>query len=137
MFTSSPIKRELLEEKKHLIGFAASACVGTECFHFGLCTTNLCNTKQNLLDITNLSYTSKTRKTTTTTTTTTTITTTTSKTTTTTAAAAATAEKTTTTAATTTTTTKEQQKKISNSAKRIFDFKQILLSITLLIVSRW
>ena len=120
MFTSSPIKRELLEEKKHLIGFAASACVGTECFHFGLCTTNLCNTKQNLLDITNLSYTSKTRKTTTTT-----------------AAAAATAEKTTTTAATTTTTTKEQQKKISNSAKRIFDFKQILLSITLLIVSRW
>ena len=130
MFTSSPIKRELLEEKKHLIGFAASACVGTECFHFGLCTTNLCNTKQNLLDITNLSYTSKTRKTTTTTT----ITTTTSKTTTTTAAAA-TAEKTTTTA--TTTTTKEQQKKISNSAKRIFDFKQILLSITLLIVSRW
>ena len=131
MFTSSPIKRELLEEKKHLIGFAASACVGTECFHFGLCTTNLCNTKQNLLDITNLSYTSKTRKTTTTTT----ITTTTSKTTTTTAAAAATAEKTTTTA--TTTTTKEQQKKISNSAKRIFDFKQILLSITLLIVSRW
>ena len=134
MFTSSPIKRELLEEKKHLIGFAASACVGTECFHFGLCTTNLCNTKQNLLDITNLSYTSKTRKTTTTTTTTTTtITTTTSKTTTTTAAAAATAEKTTTTA----TTTKEQQKKISNSAKRIFDFKQILLSITLLIVSRW
>ena len=136
MFTSSPIKRELLEEKKHLIGFAASACVGRECFHFGLCTTNLCNTKQNLLDITNLSYTSKTRKTTTTTTTTTTtITTTTSKTTTTTAAAAATAEKTTTTA--TTTTTKEQQKKISNSAKRIFDFKQILLSITLLIVSRW
>ena len=130
MFTSSPIKRELLEEKKHLIGFAASACVGTECFHFGLCTTNLCNTKQNLLDITNLSYTSKTRKTTTTTT----ITTTTSKTTTTTAAAAATAEKTTTA---TTTTTKEQQKKISNSAKRIFDFKQILLSITLLIVSRW
>ena len=126
MFTSSPIKRELLEEKKHLIGFAASACVGTECFHFGLCTTNLCNTKQNLLDITNLSYTSKTRKTTTT------ITTTTSKTTT---AAAATAEKTTTTA--TTTTTKEQKKKISNSAKRIFDFKQILLSITLLIVSRW
>ena len=130
MFTSSPIKRELLEEKKHLIGFAASACVGTECFHFGLCTTNLCNTKQNLLDITNLSYTSKTRKTTTTTT----ITTTTSKTTTTTAAAA-TAEKTTTTA--TTTTTKEQQKNFSNSAKRIFDFKQILLSITLLIVSRW
>ena len=130
MFTSSPIKRELLEEKKHLIGFAASACVGTECFHFGLCTTNLCNTKQNLLDITNLSYTSKTRKTTTTTT----ITTTTSKTTTTTAAAA-TAEKTTTTA--TTTTTKEQQKIFSNSAKRIFDFKQILLSITLLIVSRW
>ena len=129
MFTSSPIKRELLEEKKHLIGFAASACVGTECFHFGLCTTNLCNTKQNLLDITNLSYTSKTRKTTTTTSKTTSKTTT--------AAAAATAEKTTTTAATTTTTTKEQQKKISNSAKRIFDFKQILLSITLLIVSRW
>ena len=47
------IKSGLLELKNHLknhlIGLAASVCIGTECFHAGACSTNLCNTKENLL----------------------------------------------------------------------------------------
>ena len=39
--------------QKHLIGIAASVCIGTECYHAGACSTNLCNTKQNLLEIAN------------------------------------------------------------------------------------
>ena len=51
------IKSGLLELKNHLknhlIGLAASVCIGTECFHAGACSTNLCNTKQNLIEIRN------------------------------------------------------------------------------------
>ena len=50
----SPSESELLELQKHLIGIAASVCIGTECYHAGACSTNLCNTKQNLLEITQL-----------------------------------------------------------------------------------
>ena len=47
------IKSELLGLKNHLVGLAASVCIGTECFHAGACSTNLCNTKQNLIEIAN------------------------------------------------------------------------------------
>ena len=47
------IKSGLLGLEKHLIGLAASVCIGTECFHAGACSTNLCNTKQNLLEMAN------------------------------------------------------------------------------------
>ena len=56
----NPSESELLELQKHLIGIAASVCIGTECYHAGACSTNLCNTKQNLIEITQL----KTKKTT-------------------------------------------------------------------------
>ena len=39
--------------ENHLFGLAASVCVGTECFHAGACSTNLCNSKENLLEIAN------------------------------------------------------------------------------------
>ena len=48
-----PIESELLELKNHLTSIAASVCIGTECYHAGACSTNLCNTKQNLLEIAN------------------------------------------------------------------------------------
>jgi hypothetical protein len=51
--SSHSIKSELLDLENHLTGLAASVCIGTECFHAGACSTNLCNTKQNLLEIAN------------------------------------------------------------------------------------
>ena len=55
--STDSIKSGLLELfnhlKNHLIGVAASVCFGTECFHAGACSTNLCNTKQNLIEIRN------------------------------------------------------------------------------------
>ena len=47
------IESELLDLENHLTGLAASVCIGTECFHAGACSTNLCNTKQNLIEIAN------------------------------------------------------------------------------------
>ena len=59
--STDSIQPEVLEPiQNHLIGIAASVCIGTECYHAGACSTNLCNTKQNLLEITQL----KTKKTT-------------------------------------------------------------------------
>ena len=53
--STNSIQPELLEPiQNHLIGIAASVCIGTECYHAGACSTNLCNTKQNLLEITQL-----------------------------------------------------------------------------------
>ena len=51
--STDSIESELLELKNHLTSIAASVCIGTECFHAGACSTNLCNTKQNLLEIAN------------------------------------------------------------------------------------
>jgi len=51
--STDSIESELLDLENHLTGIAASVCIGTECFHAGACSTNLCNTKQNLLEITN------------------------------------------------------------------------------------
>ena len=53
--STDSIQPELLEPiQNHLIGIAASVCIGTECYHAGACSTNLCNTKQNLLEITQI-----------------------------------------------------------------------------------
>ena len=40
---------DLLDLENHLISFAASLCIGNECFHAGACSTNLCNTKRNVI----------------------------------------------------------------------------------------
>ena len=51
--TPSPnsIESYLEDLENRLTGLAASVCIGTECFHAGACSTNLCNTKQNLIEI--------------------------------------------------------------------------------------
>ena len=48
-----PEQPELLDLENHLTNLVASVCIGTECFHAGACSTNFCNTKQNLLEIAN------------------------------------------------------------------------------------
>jgi len=52
LHTPSPnsIESYLEDLENRLTGLAASVCIGTECFHAGACSTNLCNTKQNLLE---------------------------------------------------------------------------------------
>ena len=49
------IKSMLKDLENSLTGLAASArvCIGTECFHAGVCSTNLCNTKKNLHAVAN------------------------------------------------------------------------------------
>ena len=42
------IKSMLKDLENSLTGLAARVCIGTECFHAGACTTNLCNTKKNM-----------------------------------------------------------------------------------------
>ena len=54
--SSDSMESELLDLENHLTSLAASVCIGTEspeCFHAGACSTNGCNTKQNLLEIAN------------------------------------------------------------------------------------
>ena len=53
--SSDSMESELLDLENHLTSLAASVCIGTECFHAGACSTNGCNTKQNLLEIANYS----------------------------------------------------------------------------------
>ena len=49
------IQSYLMDLKNRLTGLAAKVCIGTECFHAGVCSTNLCNTKKNLQAIANKS----------------------------------------------------------------------------------
>ena len=47
------IQSYLMDLKNRLTGLAAKVCIGTECFHAGSCSTNLCNTKKNLHAVAN------------------------------------------------------------------------------------
>ena len=47
------IQSYLMDLKNRLTGLAAKVCIGTECFHAGACSTNLCNTKKNLHAVAN------------------------------------------------------------------------------------
>ena len=49
--STDSITSELMDLENHLNGIAASVCIGTECYHAGACSTNLCNSKQNMLEL--------------------------------------------------------------------------------------
>ena len=45
----SDLKLSDLKDLLKDLNIVGSICIGTECFHAGACSTNLCNTKENLL----------------------------------------------------------------------------------------